>query len=211
MLEETKKTKEPEKLQSTKKKGLPTIIKVGLGCIIVLVVLGVVLSILGGFILKKLGSTFLSKSIEQKTGIQSNLSDIEKGKVSFTDPKTGAKLDVGSGTIPEGFPKDFPVYPGAKILSSLTGNQSGQGNGFWLTLSTSDSVDQVKSYYETNLKANGWTFEPTIGASSGVSWTVTKDKLNGYLTIDKSSGTNQTAILIVLGEGSTVTPPSPSQ
>ncbi len=205
MPEEEKKTEKPE---STKKKGLPTIVKIGLGCLIALIILGVVLTVVGGFIFKKLGSAFLSKSIEQKTGIQTNLSDIEKGKVSFTDPKTGAKLDVGGGTIPQDFPKDFPVYPGSKVLSSLSGNQNGQGNGFWLTLSTPDSVDQVKSYYETNLKANGWTFESTIGAGVGVNWTVTKETLNGYLTIDKSPETNQTALLIVLGEGSTVTPPS---
>lgn len=205
MPEEEKKTEKPE---STKKRGLPKIVKIGLGCLIFLIVLGVILAILGGFLFRKLGSALVSKSIEQKTGIQTNLSDIEKGKVSFTDPKTGAKLDVGGGTIPADFPKDFPVYPGSKVLSSLSGNQSGQGNGFWLTLSTPDPVDQVKSYYETNLKANGWTFESTIGAGTGVNWTVAKGNLNGYLTIDKSSDTNQTAVLIVLGEGQTVTPPN---
>lgn len=205
MPEEEKKTEKP---QSTKKGGLPKIVKIGLGCLIALIVLGVILAILGGFLFRKLGSALVSKSIEQKTGIQTNLSDIEKGKVSFVDPKTGAKLDVGGGTIPADFPKDFPVYPGSKVLSSLSGNQNGQGNGFWLTLSTPDPVDKVKSYYETNLKANGWTFESTIGAGTGVNWTVSKGNLNGYLTIDKSSDTNQTAVLIVLGEGSTVTPPS---
>lgn len=199
MPEETKKIEN--------KKGLPKIVKIGLGCLIFLIVLAVLLTIAGVVLFKKFGASLLQKSIEQKTGVQTNLSDIQNGKVSFTDPKTGAKLDVGGGTIPTDFPKDFPIYPGSKVLSSLSGNQSGQGNGFWLTLTTSDPLDKVKSFYETNLKTNGWTFETTIGSGTGVNWTVSKGTLNGYLTINQSPNSNETSILIVLGESGVVTPP----
>ncbi len=188
------------------KKGLPKIVKIGLGCLIAFIILAVILAVAGVFLARRLGSAILQKSIADKTGVQTNLNDIQNGKVSFTDPKTGAKLDIGGGTIPSGFPKDFPVYPGSKVTSSLSGNQNGTGNGFWVTLTTADDVAKVQSYYETNLKANGWTLESTIGAGTGVNWAVSKDKLNGYLTIDKQS--NETSILIVLGESGTVTPPS---
>ena len=34
--------------------------------------------------------------------------------MTFTDSKTGAKVNVGGGSVPDAFPKDFPLYPGAK-------------------------------------------------------------------------------------------------
>ncbi|HEX6977360.1 MAG TPA: hypothetical protein VF185_03315 [Patescibacteria group bacterium] len=190
------------------KKGLPKIAKIALGCLAIFIILAVILSIAGVFLARKLGSAILQKSIQDKTGVQTNLNDIQNGKVSFTDPKTGAKLDIGGGSVPSDFPKDFPIYPGAKVTSSLSGNQTGTGNGFWVTLSTTDEVSKVQSYYETNLKTNGWNIESTIGSGSGVNWSLSKDKLNGYLTIDKSPTAGETSILIVLGESGTVTPPA---
>ena len=208
---EEEKDKKDKKEEETPKKagGLPKIVKIGLGCLIILIVLAVILAVGGTFLFKKFGISLLQKSIEQKTGLQTNLSDIQNGKITYTDPKTGAKLDVGSGTIPSDFPKDFPIYPDSKVISSLSGNQSGQGNGFWLTLASSDSVDKVKAFYETNLKSQNWTFEATIGSGSGTNWALSKGKLNGYLTIDKSTTEGETSILIVLGETDTVTPPQP--
>lgn len=176
------------------------IVKIGIGCLVILVILAILGALFGGIIIKKL----ISGAIQQKTGVSVNLNNIDQGKLSYTDPKTGAKLNIGENKIPSDFPSDFPVYPGSNVTSSLSGNQNGQGNGFWLTLTTNVSTDKVVSYYESSLKTNGWTAQATTGAGVGTNWAVSKGSLNGYLTVTNSN--NQTSILIVLGQSS----PAPS-
>ncbi len=188
-----------EELNSTKapKKGLPRMAKFAIGCLLVVTILGVLVSLFAGAVAKKL----ISGVISQKTGVETNIDDIQNGKLTFTDPKTGAKLDVGTNKIPDDFPKDFPVYPGSKVTSSLSGNQNGEGNGFWLTLSTSDAPEKVTSYYETNLKVSGWSADSTQGSGIGTNWAITKDDLSGYLTVSREKDQSETTILIVLGKG----------
>src|SRR5260221_628953 len=168
--------------------------KIGCGCLLIILLLLVLGGIFGGFIIKKL----ISGAIQQKTGITVNVDNLNRGKLTYTDPKTGATLNIGSNKIPADFPKDFPVYPGSTVTSSLSGNQSGQGNGFWLTLTSKDAQDKVASYYESNLATNGWKADATTGSGTGMNWAVSKGNLSGYVTVSNSE--NLTSILIVLGE-----------
>lgn len=194
------------KAEETKKdsKGLPKAVKIGLGCLIILAILVVLGGAVFATVIKRFLPGVLQSAIEQKTGVKTDIKDLEKGQFTFTDPKTGAKVDVGSGTIPENFPKDFPIYPGSKVTSSLS------GDGFWLTLSTPDAPDKVAAYYETALKANGWSTESSTAQTGGTNLVVKKDKLNGYLTVAKENDANETTILIVLGESKASASPSPS-
>src|SRR5258708_5032452 len=175
---------------------------IGCGCLLILIVFAIIGAIFGGIIIRKL----ISGAIQQKTGVQVNVDNINQGKLTYTDPKTGAKLNIGENKIPDDFPKDFPVYPGSSVTSSLSGNQNGQGNGFWLTLSTNDTADKVMAFYQENLKTNGWTTQTTTGAGIGTNWAVSKGTLTGYLTIDRPQNQNATSILIVLGANSSPTP-----
>ncbi len=162
--------------------------KIGCGCHLILLLLLVLGGIFGGFIIKKL----ISGAIQQKTGVTVNIDNIDKGKLTYTDPKTGATLNIGSNKIPADFPKDFPIYPGSTVTSSLSG-----GN-FWLTLTTKDAQDKVASYYESNLATNGWRADATTGSGTGTNWAVSKGNLSGYVTVSNSE--NLTSILVVLGE-----------
>ena len=186
----------PEDKQSSKNKGLPKPAKFAIGCLVVFAVLGVLASLFAGAVAKKL----IGGAITQKTGVQTNLDDIQNGKLSFTDPKTGAKLDVGTNKIPDNFPGDFPIYPGTKVTSSLS------GQGFWLTLSTTDAPEKVISYYQTSLKANGWSADTTTGSGVGTNWAVSKGDLSGYITVERAKDADETTILIVLGNTSSPTP-----
>lgn len=199
----------PEKAEEKKpSKGLNPLLVIGCGCLILLVLLGVVLSVAGGFIAKKAGISFLQGLIQQKTGITTNLGDIEKGKLSFTDTKTGAKVDVGSGKIPDSFPKDFPVYPGAKVTAVLSGSEKGEGSGFWLTMSTPDAMDKVAAFYKTELAKNKW--EVTANYSTGVMATqaVKKGKYAGSVSVNREEDAKETTLVIVLEEQKSETSPS---
>ncbi len=180
------------------KKQTNPLVYIGIGCFILLVILGVV----GTMVAKFFAKGIISGVIESKTGVKTNLKDIENGKMTFTDSKTGAKVDIGTGKVPDTFPKDFPVYPGAKVTSSLSGAASGKNNGFWLTLSTGDALDKVTEYYKKQLVANGWTIGATYTAGDTMTETATKGTWNGSLSLTRGGDTKETQIVIILGEES---------
>jgi hypothetical protein len=186
---------------STKtKKGTNPLLFVGIGCIVLLVVFGVVISFAMKFFAKQIGTGIVQNVIEQKTGVKTNISDLEKGKVSFTDEKTGAKVDIGGDKLPDNFPKDFPVYPGAKVTGVISGSNQGASDGLWVTLTTTDTLDKVSAFYTASLKTSGWKETATYTAGDTKTTTVTKDKRSGTVGITRSEGSKETEIVIMLGE-----------
>lgn len=182
-----------------KKKTNPFVF-VGIGCLVLIVLIAIVSAIVGKFVASKIAGGAIEKAIEDKTGIKTNIEDLGQGKMKFTDDKTGATIDVGSGEMPENFPKDFPIYEGAKVTSSLTGGESREGSGFWLTLTTGDSVDEVSSFYKINLAANGWT-ETANYTSEGVqTQVIKKGTVEGTVAITRDEEAKETQIVVVLGE-----------
>jgi hypothetical protein len=150
--------------------------------------------VVGKFFAKKI----VQGVIENKTGI--NVSDAEKGKVTFTDAKTGTKVDIGSGKVPDAFPKDFPLYPGAKVTSAMSGAEAGKSNGFWLTMTTADSPDKVAAFYKAQFAGSGWTISTTYTAGGTTSETVEKGQWSGSLAISEDSSAKETQIVIILGQ-----------
>lgn len=187
--------------KSDKKQTNPLVF-VGVGCLVLLVVAGLVGTLVMRFFAKRAGLGLLQGAIESRTGVKTNLQDLSNGKMTITDPKTGSKVDIGSNTVPDTFPKDFPIYPGAKVTSSLSGAQAGKSNGFWLTLSTPDSVDAVAAYYKAQLAVNTWTIQQTYSAGGTTTETMTKGVWSGSLAIAKSSSDKETQIVIILGQDS---------
>jgi hypothetical protein len=61
------------------------------------------------------------------------------------------KSSGGGVKVPEDFPKDIPVYPGATAIV----HQSVK-NGRYLQLKMSDAADKVTTFYQEKLKAEGW-------------------------------------------------------
>jgi|SRR5581483_4219135 len=161
--------------------------KIAIGCFVILIILAILLAVFGKGIIKKI----ITGAIKEKTGVEVNVNEIDKDKLSYTDPRTGQTLNIGENKIPDNFPSDFPIYKGSAVTSSLTGKD------FWLTLTTTDDENKVISYYKENLEKNGWKIQNGSG-NDGTNWIVSKNNLSGYLTITK--GDSQTSILIVLGE-----------
>ncbi len=168
--------------------------KILIGCVVVVVIVAILIALFSGFIIKRL----ISGAIKEKTGVEVNVNDLEKGQLSYTDPNTGQTLNIGENTIPANFPNNFPIYPGSTVTSSLSGNEGEKNNGFWLTLTSDDSEEKVIAYYKENLDKNGWKSESSEGTGSGTNWAISKGNLSGYLTI--STVNEKTSILIVLGD-----------
>ncbi len=184
---------------STKKTTNPLIF-VGIGCLVLLVILGVVTSIAMKFFAKKIGTGIVQNMIESKTGVKTNISDLEKGKMSFTDEKTGTSIDIGSNKIPESFPKDFPIYPGMKLISTMSGSEKSKGLGYWLTFTTSDESTKVQAYYKTSLSSSGWKETATYSAGDTSTTTISKGSMSGTVSVSRPDSSKETTVIVMLGD-----------
>jgi hypothetical protein len=72
-------------------------------------------------------------------------------------PSGGAAGEAvaNDGAIPEGYPSDVPVYPGATPGSSM----SMPGLGVFATFRSGDSAKQIEDYYRTELAKGGWSVQ----------------------------------------------------
>ncbi len=191
---------EKKEEKAAAKKSTNPLVFVGIGCLVLLVLFGIGSTFVMKFFAKKIGTGLVEKAIESKTGVKTDIQDLEKGKMTFTDSKTGAKVDIGANSVPDTFPKDFPIYPGSKVTSSLSGAQAGKSNGFWLTMTTPDGSESVVSFYKNELTKNGWTVDSTFTANDMTTQGVSKDTWKGSLSMGKSSSDSETQIVIILGQ-----------
>lgn len=115
-------------------------------------------------------------------------------------------VELNSGKLPEDFPKEFPVYRGAKVVSSvkgqdLTGRQGGTG---WLVnFETKDDTEKVTAFYQENLAKSPWTLESSPSATVGAPFllftgTVGGKVVGGYVAVARQG--DSTAISVFLGE-----------
>jgi hypothetical protein len=189
-----------------KKKRLPAIAIVGIGCVGLLVLAGIAMTIAGKLIFSKLGVGLLQKGIESKTGVKVDVNNPQKG-VSFTDPKTGESVSFGEQKIPDNFPKDFPVYPGSKPTGTLSGsNTQKDSTGFWVIFTSTDPLAKVAAYYGTQLKSNGWTIENTMNIDKTSSWTISKGLLAGTVMVGEGDNKTGTMITVMLGSKDKTSP-----
>ena len=87
--------------------------------------------------------------------------DSSAASVTPSSPATVASSPSGphpldpSVALPGDFPKDFPVYPGAR--STSVGGDSSQGPTTWaISWETTDSIDQAYRWYQTQLSQGDW-------------------------------------------------------
>src|SRR6187455_1711807 len=64
---------------------------------------------------------------------------------------------VTDGVLPEGFPSDVPVYPGATPGASMTM----PGLGVFATFQTDAAVDAILTHYRGELAKSGWSVSDT--------------------------------------------------
>jgi hypothetical protein len=111
--------------------------------------------------------------------------------------KGSSKINVSTGdkgiALPDNFPKDAPVYPGAIALSSVNSN-----DGMMVTLQTADSADKVAEYYAKELKGQGWTTESEVKLPQGTTYVNKKEKRN--LSVSITGGDKTMIMLIVAAE-----------
>ncbi len=135
-----------------------------------------------------------SKTYTGPNGEKMTISD-KGGDMEFSlTGKNGEKVQVSTNrkgvSLPNDFPKDAPVYPGATIVQSLKMKE-----GFSIMLKSADSTEKIKQYYEKTLKEQGWDIENAMNMEQ-VTMLHSK-KENRTLTVSITSGNETTVQLMV--------------
>jgi len=100
-------------------------------------------------------------------------------------------VSIGEG-LPKDFPRDVPVYPGAKVGGTLAGSGK-DSQGSTTTFTTRDKPDQIYDFYSQKLQAQGWTVAQTfLGA------TYQKDKRAVMVMASETNG--ETSIVLTVTE-----------
>lgn len=135
---------------------------------VVLIVVGVLL--LFGLIGTAV-STYVFGSLPKRT--------ISNGPIRVKDKMAEIKGQDGDSAaasenakLPEGFPADIPLYPGAKIIMANKNDQT-----YTATLTSTDEYSKVMAYYKAELAKNGWVDQDqntSFGSDSGQTSTYNK-------------------------------------
>lgn len=145
---------------------------------------------------QKIGEKVAEGMIEKATGGKVDVNAGEN-QVVFKDNKTGNVTAFGEDLkLPDDFPKDVPVYPGAKITSAII-DSSGEKPAS-LTLKSTDAPDKVISWYEKTLKDAGWAEQASFNANEIQSRTYDKDKSHIALTVSKNTEAEGGTVVVIV-------------
>lgn len=111
-----------------------------------------IVSVLGGAgcskIREKIEEKATEKAIEGATGGAVKI-DNGNGTVTLTNKDKGTTATVGAqAKLPDHWPSDVPVYPGASIVGSVDSD-----DGQMVTLESTDAPDKVISFYKSKLSS----------------------------------------------------------
>jgi hypothetical protein len=126
-----------------------------------------------------------STTITTKDGTRATVTNSGKTTEVTIEGKNGAKMKfAGEGglALPEGFPKDVPVYPGSTVTMGITTKE-----GIQVALKTADPANKVATFYNEKLKGNGWSIETTMNTGDGSMVTAKKDKRTVVAVMSRDS------------------------
>jgi hypothetical protein len=109
-----------------------------------------------------------------------------------------SKLDP-EVAMPDGFPADVPIYPGARLTAAAKFT-SGAQTTWGMNWETLDSVDKVQAFYSTKLSQGDWSIQ--FKGSSNASFAATfsrksNPKVSGIIGADGRSGVTKISLSLV--------------
>jgi hypothetical protein len=133
-----------------------------------------------------------STSYTAKDGTRATVTQSGKTAEVTIQGKDGAKVQFSGGgnlALPDAFPKDVPVYPGATVTVSAAAK-----DGMQVVLKTADSPNKVAAFYNEKLKAGGYEIQATVNMGQGSMVTGKKDNR----TVMVSTGADSEGAVITL-------------
>ena len=141
---------------------------------------------------ERMAQKAVEKALEESTG---GKVDIDGKGLSIKGADGKGTVAVGAGaTLPKDFPKDVPIYPGAKVVVAIQSNDKDK-TGYMVSLESKDAPAKIAAYYKANLKG----FTQSVDMNTGDSYTLamTKESTGTSMTMSAaSSGTGDTSITL---------------
>ena len=112
----------------------------------------------------------------------------DKGKDAGAITVTGkdgksATMSFNENKVPDGYPKDVPIYSPSKVVMSQSASDKNTRN---LMLESPDAVDSIVAYYKKGLDGNGWKTEYTMTTAQLTILTATKEQRQVVVQITDS-------------------------
>lgn len=104
-----------------------------------------------------------------------------------------AKVESG---LPNKFPKDFPIYPGATPTSSWS-SEGDKSIGISIVWETKDKLDAVVDFYKQELASKGWKVLKQFDSQNSSTLTIAKGTTNGFIGLSMSD--TKTTISVTVG------------
>jgi hypothetical protein len=104
--------------------------------------------------------------------------------------------DGQSVALPDKFPSDVPVMPGAIVKMAMSTDE-GMSVQFSVKASQADAV----KYYEENLKAKGWAIEATMNTGASSMMSAKKGRRECVLTVVTEGGGSVVQVMVPSEKG----------
>lgn len=123
----------------------------------------------------------------------------QDGTATITGPD-GEEVTFSMGEAAEGskLPLNLPVYPGAKVVSNISGSAQGRG-GAMVTMTTRDAPDRVGAFYKAEAKKRGLTSNVAESTMGGMSNFTAENAAGDKLVANVSPGQNgENQVMLVI-------------
>lgn len=141
----------------------------------------------------KISNYLVSKSLSKQLGGDVKIEG-DGEKVSYKGKDFEFSYDAG-GELPEGFPKDFPIYSNSNLISKWSSTAE-ENKGMSVVLETNDTVNKVSDYYKTELEKTGWSITSTFSQDDSTVFSFEKGEKQGILGIAKAEDKSNISITI---------------
>ncbi len=134
-----------------------------------------------------------AKNLEQLLAadprLQTNPPTFGRNTTSTPSPTPTSGVEEANKQLPQDFPTNLPIYPGATLQEVITGDGSPTTTIRW---QTSDPSNAIVSFYQRELKANNWEITTAPNDDGEGVFTVKRDNQQAKISIQPKPVTNPT-------------------
>jgi len=134
---------------------------------------------------QKIGEAAVAGVIDKASGGKVS-ADVVNNQMVFKDNKTGDMMAYGEDVkFPDDFPKDMPIYAGAKAVALTISKQADKGTS--VTLKIADDVQKVTSWYADQMKGAGFAEDSSMSAGGTEIRSYSKGSVTLSMTVASDS------------------------
>ena len=159
----------------------------------------------GGFVLASCGSndvTVAETADGKVTRSQDGTMNITTADgATATVVTEGGNLAASSAKVAASLPAHAPFYPGAKVVSTMTGSDGQGATAAMVVLETRDPMDRVTAFYDDKIAASGVKEQMKMDQAESATRILGETAGNGGTIIAINDGGDSRTISITAGGG----------